>query len=81
MGVMETFIVCSKISMVHLEPYQTTVMKRFCKNSSQLLAVNYFRKKLGLKISDSVLNTPLRPVKTFLKPTINTLEKRLVSPI
>ena len=78
---METFIVCSKISMVHLEPYKTTMMKLFCKNSSQLLAVNYFRKELDLKISDSVLNTPLQSVKAFLKPTIKTLEKRLLSVI
>ena len=41
---------------VYLELSRTSMMERFCDNSSQFLAVNYFRKNAPSQMFDWVLN-------------------------
>ena len=43
----------------YLKPSRTSAMQLFCKNSQQLEAINFFRKKPPSEIFDWVLNTPL----------------------
>ena len=45
----------------YFEPSQTSTMELFCKNSSQLVAINYFYKNSPSQMFNWVLNTPLVP--------------------
>ena len=46
-------------SQAYLEHSRTSMMELFCKNSQQLLAINYFCKRTPPQMFDWVLNTPL----------------------